>query len=160
MLDAACTDGTVGSLTTAAGLTGTATGSAIVVRRPATCTVSETSNGQTKEASLFATTVAVDSGSAVTATKASVHVASGSHHTVAFTDEYKGLSPTGAAGTAVYALLSGWAGTSVRNVPAGPPRADLVAAATTRRPPPSGDGRLVIEAQIACTFSACGPFWP
>jgi hypothetical protein len=105
VLDAACTDGTVGSLTTAAGLTGTATGSAIVVRRPATCTVSETSNGQTKEASLFATTVAVDSGSAVTATKASVHVASGSHHTVAFTDEYKGLSPTGAAGTAVYALL-------------------------------------------------------
>jgi len=34
-----------------------------------------------------------------------VHVASGSRHTVAFTDEYKGLSPTGAAGTGVYALL-------------------------------------------------------
>ena len=90
VLDAACTDGTIGSLTTAAGATGTVTGSPILVRRPATCTVTETSNGQNKDASLYATTVVVDSGSAVASTKASVHVASGSRHGVAFTDEYAG----------------------------------------------------------------------
>ena len=105
VLDAACTDGTIGSLTTASGATGTVTGSPILVRRPATCTVTETSNGQNKDASLYATTVVVDSGSAVASTKASVHVSSGSRHSVAFTDDYQGLSPTGAAGTGVYALL-------------------------------------------------------
>jgi hypothetical protein len=102
-----CADGSDGTLVVAAGVTGTTTSQApLVLREDTTCTVTETQTGATDAAPLTNTTHVVDGGAPTSGTTVTVAVSSGDAATVAFTDVYGGLAPSGASrGTPAYALL-------------------------------------------------------
>jgi hypothetical protein len=101
-----CEDGTRAVLDVPAGATGTTSLiDTLALRDPTTCAVVETEDGTRAEAPSVSTTVSVDDGDPVTASRASVDVASGALSTVAMVNTYDALAPSGASpATPAYAL--------------------------------------------------------
>ena len=107
VLGISCADGTDATLVVGAGSKGTSElASPLVLREDTTCTITETQTGSSDSAPLTNTTHAVDGGAAASGTTVTVSVGSGDARSVAFTDVYGGLAPSGASqGTPAYALL-------------------------------------------------------
>ncbi len=105
-INVTCEDGTRAVLDVPAGATGTTSLiDTLALRDPTTCAVVETEDGTRAEAPSVSTTVSVNDGDPVTASRASVDVASGALSTVAMVNTYDALAPSGASpATPAFAL--------------------------------------------------------
>jgi hypothetical protein len=101
-----CEDGTTGTFSVAAGATGKVGQEApFVVDGSTTCTLTETGTGENSDAQLDSTVVQVGGGAKQSETSVTVDPVADRVVTVAFTDVYGGLAPSGATpATPAYGL--------------------------------------------------------
>ena len=108
VLSLACADGSTGSFVLAAGVTGThGTQEPLVVNDATSCTLTETTTGETSSVQLDSTTMKAGSATAVSGTKVTFTTKAGSPITVAVTDVYGGLAPSGADGRTPATAVAG-----------------------------------------------------
>jgi hypothetical protein len=107
-LSLACADGATGSFVLAAGVTGThGTEAPFIVNDATSCTLTETTTGATSTAQLDSTTMKVGSAAPVSGSTVTFTTKAGSPVTVAVTDVYGGLAPSGADGRTPATALAG-----------------------------------------------------
>jgi len=107
-LSLVCADGSTGTFVLAAGVTGThGTEEPFIVNDATSCTLTETTTGATSTVQLDSTTMKVGSAAAVSGTKVTFTTKAGSPVTVAVTDVYGGLAPSGADGRTPATALAG-----------------------------------------------------
>jgi hypothetical protein len=107
-LSMVCADGSTGTFVLAAGVTGThGTEDPFIVNDATSCTLTETTTGATSTVQLDSTTMKIGSAAAVSGTKVTFTAKAGSPVTVAVTDVYGGLAPSGADGRTPATALAG-----------------------------------------------------